>query len=116
MEKLVKLDKLFYIIVGHKRLLYSNNDIQEIPNLEPLIVHAKYQFFCKGRIKYFVNSTDNTKYYPIERTYDGDICAIYYLPVTCIIDKNEIIEGKYSKYSTILSGAKKYSEIIKLLM
>lgn len=80
MSKKIKIEKLYVVILGRITGSYGNRSCNFLEET-CILAHAKYNFFSKAKIKYFVNVFDKTKYFPLEDWEEG-LCAAVYTPFT----------------------------------
>lgn len=107
----IKTKNLYFITIGTISSSNYKKNCEIITSGETFaLANAKYYLFKKGKIKYFVNVLDKTKYYPKEREETG-ICAVHYLPASTILTPEEISKKKIS-YNKISHYFSKYKRLV----
>lgn len=88
MSKKIKLNGLYILELATVTGYYRDKKYLDI-EFPVVLAYAKYSFFNRAKIKYFVNALDKTKCFPSEREKNG-LCAVSYYPLApyncCDID------------------------------
>lgn len=121
MKKKIKIKSLYLVVIGDIITTKAYSKKYVIQESTPIIAHAKYSFFNKGIIKYFINILDNTKYFTKELyQYTNSLCALRYCPLSILLSSEElkrgyIYEDDIKKYLNSYFGRKFIEETKNLL-
>ena len=94
MKKKIKINSLYLVVIGDIMTTKANERKYVIQESAPIVARAKYSFFNKGIIKFFINILDNTKYYTKDSyQYTNSLCALRYCPFSVLLSSEVLKRG-----------------------